>query len=322
MDSKTVSTENSNSTATAATAAIGEYRQPRISRLAWSRYLAAFLLLIPALGLRLFTTVYPFFRTFYFALTDYNPAFPPLRFIGFDNFVRMSNDLAVTSSVSFTVVFVLLSTLLQLFFGVLVALLLNSAFQGRGLVRAVNLIPWAIPMVVAAMGFRWMFDSEYGIITDLTYRLTGLSIPWLTTSLGAKSAVILANVWKSTPFLALVFLAALQGIPSDLFEAARVDGANRLQTFFKITLPLILSQVITIGLFMIVWQLASFDLVYTMTGGGPGYATSVLAYNIYQAAFGGLNFGYASAISLVLFVLVFIMGGLGLILFRRVEVTY
>jgi multiple sugar transport system permease protein len=234
----------------------------------------------------------------------------------------MSNDLAVTSSLSFTVVFVLLSTLLQLFFGVLVALLLNSAFRGRGFVRAVNLIPWAIPMVVAAMGFRWMFDAEYGIITDLTYRLTGLTIPWLTTSWGAKAAVILANVWKSTPFLALVFLAALQGIPTDLFEAARVDGAGKLQTFFKITLPLILSQVITIGLFMIVWQLASFDLVYTMTGGGPGYATSVLAYNIYQAAFGGLNFGYASAISLVLFVLVFIMGGLGLILFRRVEVTY
>jgi len=302
--------------------AIREYRRPRISKLVWSRYLAAFLLLVPALGLRLFTSVYPFFRTFYFALTDYNPAFPPLQFTGFENFVRMSKDLAVSSSVSFTIIFVLLSTLLQLFFGVLVALLLNSSFRGRGFVRAVNLIPWAIPMVVAAMGFRWMFDGEYGIITDLTRRLTGLDIPWLTTSIGAKAAVIQANVWKSTPFLALVFLAALQGVPTDLYEAARVDGANRLQTFFKITLPLILSQVVTIGLFMIVWQLAAFDLVYTMTGGGPGYATSVLSYNIYQAAFGGLNFGYASAISLVLFVLVFIMGGLGLILFRRVEVSY
>ncbi len=316
MNVKTISTASSPGTA------LSEYRRSRISRLVWSRYLAAFLLLLPALGLRLFTSVYPFFRTFYFALTDYNPAFPPLRFTGLANFVRMGNDLAVSSSVSFTVMFVLFSTLLQLFFGVLVALLLNSSFQGRGMVRAVNLIPWAIPMVVAAMGFRWMFDSEYGIITDLIYRLTGLSIPWLTTPLGAKAAVILANVWKSTPFLALVFLAALQGVPQDLFEAARVDGANKLQTFIKITLPLILAQVVTIGLFMIVWQLAAFDLVYTMTGGGPGYATSVLAYNIYQAAFGGLNFGYASAISLVLFVLVFIMGGLGLVLFRRVEVTY
>ena len=213
MDVKTISTVSSPGTALSA------YRRPRISRLVWSRYLAALLLLLPALGLRLFTSVYPFFRTFYFALTDYNPAFPPLRFTGLANFVRMGNDLAVSSSVSFTVMFVVFSTLLQLFFGVLVALLLNSSFQGRGMVRAVNLIPWAIPMVVAAMGFRWMFDSEYGIITDLIYRLTGLSIPWLTTPLGAKAAVILGNVWKSTPFLALVFLAALQGVPQDLFEA-------------------------------------------------------------------------------------------------------
>jgi multiple sugar transport system permease protein len=310
------------STAGSAQDAMRPHRRPRLSKLARDRYLAAILLLAPALGLRLFTSVYPFFRTFYFALSNYNPAFPPLRFTGTANFVRMWNDLAVSSSVSFTVVFVLASTLLQLGCGVLVALLLNSSFRARSLVRAVNLIPWAIPMVVAAMGFRWMFDTDYGIINDLIYRLTGLQIPWLTTSLGAKAAVIQVSVWKSTPFLALVFLAALQGLPTDLLEAARVDGATRLQAFFKITLPLILSQVVTIGLFMVVWQLAAFDLVYTMTGGGPGYATSVLAYNIYQAAFGGLNFGYASAISLVLFVMVFVMAGLGLVLFRRTEVSY
>ena len=233
-------------------------RRPKISKMILNRYIAVILLILPALGLRLFTSVYPFFRTFYFAFTNYNPAFPPLEFIGFDNFIRMRNDLAVTSSLSFTIVFVLISTILQLIFGVLVALLLNAAFRGRSITRAVNLIPWAIPMVVAAMAFRWMFDSEYGLITDLTYRLTGLTIPWLTTSLGAKGAVIIANVWKSTPFLALVFLAALQGVPRELYEAARVDGAGRMQTFFKITLPLILSQVVTIGLFMIVWQLSCF----------------------------------------------------------------
>jgi multiple sugar transport system permease protein len=290
--------------------------------MARSRYLAAFLLLLPALGLRLFTTLYPFFRTFYFALTDFNPAFPPLKFIGTGNFTRMRLDIGVSSSITFTIVFVVVSTLLQLVFGIMVASLLNSQFKGRSIARAVNLIPWAIPMVVVAIGFRWMFDTDYGIITDLTTRLTGLQIPWFTSALGAKAAVILTNVWKSTPFLSLVFLAALQGIPSELYEAARVDGASRLQNFFSITFPLILSQITTIGLFMIVWQLASFDLIYTMTGGGPGFATSVLAYNIYQAAFGGLNFGYASAISLVLFILVFVMGGLGLLLFRRFEVKY
>ncbi len=297
-------------------------QKKRMSSLARNRYFVALLLLLPALGLRLFTSVYPFFRTFYFALTNYNPAFPPLKFIGLGNFLRMKSDMGVQASVSFTIVFVVVSTLLQLVFGIMAAMLLNANYRGRSIVRAVNLIPWAIAMTVAAMGFRWMFDDQYGIITDLTVRLTGIHIPWLTTSLGAKATVIITNVWKSTPFLALVFLAALQGIPAELYEAARVDGASSVQNFVKITLPLILSQVVTIGLFMVVWQLAAFDLIYTMTGGGPGFATSVLAYNIYQAAFGGLNFGYASAISLVLFVLVFIMGGLGLLLFRRVEVEY
>lgn len=294
----------------------------RSSTTARRRYLAAFLLLLPAAGLRLFTTVYPFFQTLYFSTTNYNPAFPPLKFIGTRNFVRLSQDLGVRSSVTFTIMFVLISTLLQLVFGVAVAHLLNSQFRGRSFVRAVNLIPWAIPMVVVAIGFGWMYHKEYGIISDLVARVTGMRIAWLTGFASARAAVIATNVWKSTPFLALVFLAALQGVPAELYEAARVDGANPLQVFGRITLPLILPQATTMGLFMVVWQLASFDLIYTMTGGGPGFATSVLAYNIYQAAFGGLSFGYASAISMVLFAVVLITGGLGLLLYRRVEVTY
>lgn len=293
-----------------------------ITKSARRRYLAAFLLLLPALGLRLFTIVYPFFQTIYLSFTNYNPMFPPLKFIGLANYKRITMDIGVRSSVSFTIEFVLFSTILQLIFGILIATLLNSAIRGRGVLRAVNLIPWAIPMVVVAIGFRWMFDKDYGIISDLVGRLTGFHISWLNTFWGARVAVITTNVWKSTPFLALVFLASLQGVPQELYESARVDGASRIQMFRSITIPLILPQVITMGLFMLVWQLASFDLVYTMTGGGPGFATQVLSYNIYQAAFGGLNFGYASAISMILFVLVFVMGGLGLLIYRKVEVIY
>lgn len=285
-------------------------------------YLSAFLLLLPAVGLRLFTVVYPLVKAFNLSLTNYNPAFPPLKYIGLGNFVRISQDVGVRSSVSFTIIFVLASTSLQLVLGILVASLLNNQFRGRPFVRAVNLIPWAIPMVVAALGFRWMFDKEYGIISDLFARVTGVHIAWLSQFWTARIAIIATNVWKSTPFLALVFLAALQGVPAELYEAARVDGANPIQVFGKITLPLILPQATTMGIFMLVWQLASFDLIYAMTGGGPGFATQVLAYNIYQAAFGGLNFGYASAISLLLFVLVVVMGGAGLLLYRRVEISY
>jgi multiple sugar transport system permease protein len=286
------------------------------------RYLIAFLLLLPAAGIRLFTTLYPFAQTVYLSTTNYNPMFPPAKSIGLANYVRLSNDVGVRSTVVFTIIFVLASTVLELIIGIGIASLLNSAFHGRTLARAINLIPWAIPMVVAAIGFSWMFDKEYGLISDLFGRVTGLHINWLTNYTTARIAVIMTNVWKSAPFLGLVFLAALQGVPQELYEAARVDGANRVQTFWSITIPLILPQALTMGLFMLIWQLASFDLIYAMTGGGPGFATSVLAYTIYQAAFGGLNFGYASAISMVLFAVVFIMGGAALLLYRRVEVDY
>jgi multiple sugar transport system permease protein len=293
-----------------------------ISRSAKRRYLAAFLLLLPALGLRLFTIVYPFFQTLYLSFTNYNPMFPPLKMIGLANYKRIATDIGVRSSVSFTIEFVLISTIFQLIFGILIATLLNSAIKGRWFLRAVNLIPWAIPMVVVAIGFRWLFDKDYGMISDLIGRFTGYHISWLNTFWGARAAVIATNVWKSTPFLAMVFLASLQGVPQELYEAARVDGASRIQMFRSITIPLILPQVTTMGLFMFDRQLASFDLIYTMTGGGPGFATQVLSYSIYQAAFGGLNFGYASAISMILFILVFVMGGLGILIYRRVEVIY
>lgn len=302
---------------------IGARARPRyLVSLAGRRYLLAALLLLPAVGLRMFTAVYPFFQTIYLSFFKHNPAFPPKAFIGLENFRRMGQDVAVRSSISFTILFVAVSTLFQLVLGLLVASLLNREFRLRGLARTVNLIPWAIPMVVAAIGFRWMYDVDYGIINDILGRLTGIRLPWLIHFWSARVAVIMTNIWKSTPFLAIVFLAALQGVPSELYEAARVDGASRWQSFRYITIPLILPQATTMGLFMVVWQLAAFDLIYTMTGGGPGFATQVLAYKIYQEAFGGLNFGYASAISMVLFVTVGIAGGLGLWLYRRVQVLY
>jgi len=278
-------------------------------------------MLAPAILLRLLTAVYPYFQSIRLSFYDYNPAFPPKTYIGLDNYRRAFDDVAIRSSVEFTILFVVGSTVLQIVLGLGIALLLDRAFFGRGFVRAINLVPWAIPMVVVAVGFRWMFDSQYGIFDDLLDRLFGLNISWLIKFWPARIAVISTNVWKSTPFLAIVFLAALQAVPHDVYEAARVDGAGKVRSFFSITLPLIMPQIITIGLFMLVWQLASFDLVYAMTGGGPGFATQVLAYSIYQVAFAGLNYGYASAISMILFVVVAITTVAMLAIYRRVEVS-
>ena len=285
------------------------------------RALTIVALLLPAGGLRLFTAVYPYVQSVRLSFYDYNPAFPPKRYVGLDNYQRVFDDIAIRSSIGFTLLFVVASTLLQLVLGLMVALLLNRAFAGRGIVRAINLIPWAIPMVVVAVGFRWMFDTQYGIFNDLLDRTVGTNVAWLIGYWPARIAVIATNVWKSTPFLGIVFLAALQGIPQDIYEAGRVDGTNRVSAFFGLTLPLLMPQVVTIGLFMLVWQLASFDLIFAMTGGGPGFATQVLAYSIYQVAFTGLNYGYASAISMVLFCVVALTSAVMLLIYRRVEVS-
>ncbi len=293
-------------------------RQPRLS-LNQRRYLAAAILLAPVILLRLFTSLYPFIQTILLSFEEYNPAFPPREYVGLGNFEKLGGDIVFRSSIEFTLIFVFGSTIFQIIFGIMVASLLNAKFRLRNLARTINLIPWAIPMVVAAVGWRWLFDGNYGMIPDLLGRI-GITVNWLTDPAAARVAILIVSVWKSTPFVAVSILAGLQGVPEELYEAARVDGANAWQSFWNITIPLIMPLTVTIAMFMLVWQLAVFDLPYAMTSGGPGFATSVLAYLVQQQV-ATLNYGYASAISVVMFFVVGIIGGLGLIVFRRVQVS-
>jgi len=282
--------------------------------------LIAVALLLPAIGLRLFTTVYPFIQTAALSVQSYNPAFPPAKFVGIGNFVKAWNDPVVRASLGFTLSFVGFSTFFQVFFGLIIAHLLNAQFRLRGIARMISLIPWAMPMVVVALGFRWMFDDQFGMIPDLTRRLFGLnSMRWLIDPNVAQIAVIFVNIWKSTPFVGLLLLAGLQGIPSDLYEAARVDGANWRSMIARITLPMLMPIIVTTAMFMLVWQLAVFDLPFVMTGGGPGFSTTVLAQKIYLES-NSLNYGYAAALGMILVLIVLVIGAVGLALFRRFEV--
>lgn len=303
--------------------------QPRLSRGLFSGltlrqrfYVVAVILLFPAVALRTFTAFYPFVQTAYLSFHRYNPAFDhsgPV-FVGLRNFERMASDPVVQASISFTVLFVVGATFAQLTLGLAVAHLLNAPFRLRTLSRTMVLIPWAIPMVVAALGFRWMFDDQFGMIPDLLRRGLGLQTQWLINPHNAKAAIIAVAIWKSTPFVALVLLAGLQGISRDLYEAARVDGANWFTSLRFITIPMLMPMLITTGMFMVVWQLAVFDLPFLMTGGGPGFSTTVIAQKIYLES-NSLNYGYAAAIGMVLVVLVAIVGVVGLYLFRRFDVS-
>lgn len=286
-------------------------------------YVIAVVLLLPAIALRTFTAFYPFVQTAYLSLHKYNPAFDRATgpvFIGLRNFERITGDPVVQASIGYTVLFVVAATFLQLTLGLAVAHLLNAPFRLRSLSRTLVLVPWAIPMVIAALGFRWMFDDQFGMIPDVLRRVFGLQMKWLIDPYNAKLAIILVAVWKSTPFVALVLLAGLQGISQDLYEAARVDGATRLKALRFITIPMLMPLLITTGMFMVVWQLAVFDLPFLMTGGGPGFSTTVIAQKIYLES-NSLNYGYAASIGMVLVGIVAVVGVIGLYLFRRFDVS-
>lgn len=282
-------------------------------------WLLAGVLIAPALAVRLFTSVYPFLATAWLSLTDDSAYTAAPSFVGLDNYTRLLGDSTVRAALLFTIVFAAVSTLLELVLGFALALLLNASFRLRGAARAVALIPWAIPAVVSALGFRFIFSEGFGIVPHLL-GLVGVHIEWLTDPNAAKVAVILANVWRSVPFVAFVILAGLQGVPVELYQAAKVDGAGWLRTLWSVVVPMVAPLLITMGVFMVIFQLGTFDTIYGMTGGGPGTATQVAPYLAYQEAFIGLRYGPASALAMLLFLVVLAVGVFALRSFRRSEV--
>ena len=285
------------------------------------RYLTFLLLVAPIVVLRLLTTAYPVARTAELSLTNSSLLSGTDQFIGLANFTAMRTDFGVLSAIRFTIMFVLGSTLLQLVVGLLVALLLNARFRGRGFARSINLIPWAIPPIVAAYAFGWLLDDQFGLIPHWVNLITGERIAPLSSALSAQVSLVLVNVWKNAPFMAVVFLAGLQGVPEDLYEAAKVDGASGWQRFWAITFPMITPLLIAQGMFFVVWQLAAFDLIYGLTNGGPGTATVTLSLRIFQEGLLFFKYGFASAVSMVLMALVAVVGLIGLFFFRRREVV-
>jgi multiple sugar transport system permease protein len=277
-------------------------------------------LVAPILLLRGFGAAYPIADTIRLSFTNLSVLGGTNEYVGLENFRELWDDYVVREAVRFTAVFVLLSTLLELVLGLVVALLLNASFRGRRVARAINLIPWAIPTIVAAYAFQWILDDQFGLVPNLVDAVSGVQILPLVGATEAQISLILVNVWKNTPFIAIVFLAGLQGVPEELYEAAKVDGASAWQRFRGVTVPMMLPLIVVMGMFFVVWQLASFDLIFGLTAGGPGNATTVLSLRIFQEGLQFFEFGMAAALSVVLLLMVAIVGLVGVVLFRRVEV--
>ncbi|MCW6038199.1 sugar ABC transporter permease [Spirulina subsalsa FACHB-351] len=264
------------------------------------------LLLTPALILLLFVFAYPIGRAFFLSLFTENlgTQLQPI-FSGLSNYHRLIEDGRFWESLWNTSVFTGVSIFCELVLGMVFALILNQSFRGRGLVRTSALLPWALPTAVMGLAWAWIFNDQYGVVNDILSRFPfwETNITWLGDPTRAMLALIVADVWKTTPFIAILLLAGLQSIPEDLYEAHAIDGATPWQSFCQVTLPLLTPQIVIALLFRFAQSFGIFDLVQVMTGGGPAGATETVSIYIYATVRRYLDFGYGAALVVVTFVL-------------------
>jgi ABC-type sugar transport system permease subunit len=260
-------------------------------------------LLLPALVSIGAISIYPVLLGLWLSFRDTTLALPIDTFIGFDNYRQIISDSQFWNAWIHTIQFTAVSTLLETLLGLMMALVLYETFRGRGIVRAAMLVPWAIPTVVTSKMFGWLFDGQNGIVNYLL-RGVGLiqeNVNWYGSPDFALATIIIADVWKTTPFMALLLLAGLQTIPHSLAEAATVDGANVWQHFWYVRLPLLTPTLLIASMFRALDAFRIFDLVYVLTGGGPADATEVLSTFTYKNLFSALQVGYGSALATMMF---------------------
>jgi multiple sugar transport system permease protein len=268
-----------------------------------SKRLYPYYLVAPAVIFMLVIVAYPILNSFYMSMMDYKLfKMSSTHFVGLQNYIAVLQDPVFRQSLWNTLWWVGLGVFLQFFFGLILALLLNEKFRGRGIVRALILVPWVTPGILIGLMWTWMYDGNYGVINDVLVKLHLLDqyVPWLAQSNTALLAVIVTIVWQGIPFFAIMLLAGLQTIPKELYEAAEVDGASSWQSFWMITLPMLMPTIFVTTLLRIIWVANSVDVIFAMTGGGPGYSTLTLSVYTFVKARTALDFGYASTMSIYL----------------------
>jgi len=271
-----------------------------------SSHRLAILFLLPSSIFAGIFLIYPIFESFRLSFYRQILTLPWLgeKMIGWENYQDLWSDPVAMQSLRTTLLFVGVTIPLELLLGLGMALVMNEAFRGRGLLRAVVLIPWAIPTVVSSQMWRFIFNDRYGLFNFILFGgATSRYLAPLADPYPALIAIMAAEIWKATPFAALIILAGLQAIPDELYEAAGIDGATAWQKFTAVTLPLIRPAILLAILFRTIDALRVFDLVFVMTQGGPADATNVLQFYGYKKTFAEGMIGYGSSIAVVVFLL-------------------
>ena len=280
-------------------------RRGRRTKLARRQTRLAWLLLLPSLAVVALVALYPLGKTIYESFTNQEfLQLEPTKWVGLANYRQLWHDTLFRNSIWETIKFSLITVSFEFVLGLVIALVVNSNFKGRGVMRAVMLVPWAIPTVVAAQMWKWMLDDTFGVINDLLVKVHLVSHyhAWIADPSTALGAVCAVDIWKTTPFVALLLLAGLQVIPQDLYEAARVDGANVLQQFWKITLPLLKPAILVTLIFRTLDALRVFDVFYVFFGNRPD--TQTMAIYDQSTIVGDGHVGYGAAISVVIFLII------------------
>jgi multiple sugar transport system permease protein len=263
----------------------------------------AYLLNVPALVIIAMLIAYPVAYSFWLSLQKYNLKRPDLRrFIWFDNYRQLLTDSTFLNSIKVSCIFSLCSVVLVVILSVALALLLNESFFGRGVMRSLILLPWAIPGVVNGLMWKWVFNARVGVLNGFLYDvgLIHQYHTWLIDPNIALAFAIFANVWNVLPFSVIILLAGLSTIPGELYDAAKVDRAGVIQRFRNVTLPWLLHPLLIVLILQTMNAFRTFDTIYILTGGGPGEATNVIALQTVRTVLDFTDFGKGNAYAYVI----------------------
>jgi multiple sugar transport system permease protein len=295
-------------------------RKARTPR-AWRLSPGPLILIVPMLASLLAVSLYPVARTIWLAFRNTSLETQGDKFTGLANVHHLARDAIFWRAWRQTLEFTAVTTIAETLLGLVIALALYKTFRGRGLVRAAVLVPWAIPTVVTSRMFSWIFDQG-GVVNYLLVLLHFVAHPvnFLGSTTLALPTLMLADIWKTTPFMALLLLAGLQTVPPTLAEAARIDGASSWRYFWRVRLPLLMPTLLVAALLRALDAFRVFDLPYVVTGGGPASSTETMSTYAYKTLFSGLELGYGSTMATAMFVTeAVIAGAFGIFIVRRMR---
>ncbi len=284
------------------------------------RHMLGYLLILPAGLILTVVLVYPLLSLIRMSVYDIEPLRHPAPiFSGFANYIRLLGDPNLRNSLAQTAFWTFGSVTVQFAIGLLAALILNETFRGRGLARALLLVPWAMPSVVGAFAWKWMYHAQLGLLNHIltSLHLVSRNVNWLGDPTTAMIAAVITNSWRGFPFMMLMLLAGMQNIPRELYDASAVDGASFWQQLRLLTLPLLKPVILVITLLASIWTFNNFTYIYILTGGGPAGMTEILVTYVYKNSFQFFHFGYAAALSVLLFAIVVLMSAIYIRLMSR-----